>query len=206
LRLSATVLFACRKNLLLLHFDFYFDDMDENTELTTGTRVEHDRYGEGFVCKTSLTSYEIIFERGGKMSFGKSNILRDMKVLEAVEDNTPKLSLDEVTDVLTAILRRYTDLNEDTEIADRWLGGTLVLKPGNDTQPKEVPLDVFFHKIVMVRDKLRVLEQSINSSNLSEQEKVNIQKYITAAYGSLTTFNVLFKEKDDCFVGSKKDN
>jgi hypothetical protein len=177
--------------------------MEENIELGVGTRVEHDRYGEGFVCKSSLNGYEIIFERGGKLSFGKANILKDMKILEEVEDNEPKLSLDEVTDALTNILKRYNGLNEDVEIADRWIGGALVLNPGNSSQPKEIPIEVFFHKIVMLRDKLRVLEQNINShKSLSEQDKVNIQKYITAAYGSLTTFNVLFKDKDDYFVGA----
>ncbi|MDR2425290.1 MAG: hypothetical protein LBD59_11320 [Prevotellaceae bacterium] len=181
--------------------------MNENIELGAGTRVEHDRYGEGFVCKNTLTTYEIIFERGGKMSFGKTNILRDMKILETVEDNEPRLSLDEVTAVITSILERYTDLSRNTHIAEKWQGGTLVLKPGSEAlQSKEIPVDVFFHKIVMVRDKLRVLEQNINSSNLSETEKVNIQKYITAAYGSLTTFNVLFKDKDDYFVGAKVNN
>ena len=179
--------------------------MNENIELGAGTRVEHDRYGEGFICKNTLTAYEIIFERGGKMSFGKTNILRDMKILETVEDNEPRLSLDEVTSVITSILERYTDLNRNTHIAEKWQGGTLTLKPGSEgLQSKEIPVDVFFHKIVMVRDKLRVLEQNINSSNLSETEKVNIQKYITAAYGSLTTFNVLFKDKDDYFVGAGK--
>jgi len=177
----------------------------EDLELGVGTRVEHDRYGEGFVCKNTLTSYEIIFERGGKMSFGKTNILRDMKVLEPIEDNEPKLSLKEVTDVITNILQRYTDLNEDVEIADKWKGGNLVMQPANDTQSKEIPIDVFFHKIVMVRDKLRVLEQNINShKDLADQDKVNLQKYITGIYGSLTTFNVLFKDKDDYFVGASK--
>jgi hypothetical protein len=180
--------------------------MEENIELGVGTRVEHDRYGEGFVCKNSLTAYEIIFERGGKMSFGKANILRDMTILEPVEDTEPKLSLDEVTNVLTNILERYTNLSKDAPIGEKWIGGTLVINPGNGSQPKEIPIDVFFHKIVMVRDKLRVLEQSINShKGLSEQDKVNIQKYITSAYGSLTTFNVLFKDKDDYFVGARGD-
>jgi hypothetical protein len=179
--------------------------MEENIELGVGTRVEHDRYGEGFVCKNSLNGYEIIFERGGKLGFSKVNILKDMKILEKVEDNEPKLSLDEVTEALTNILERYNGLNEDVEIADKWIGGVLVLKPGNSSQPKEIPVDVFFHKIVMLRDKLRVLEQNINShQGLSEQDKVNIQKYITSVYGSLTTFNVLFKDKDDYFVGSSK--
>ncbi|MDR0560342.1 MAG: hypothetical protein LBG92_09220 [Prevotellaceae bacterium] len=179
--------------------------MSENVELGVGTRVEHDRYGEGFVCKNTLTAYEIIFERGGKMSFGKNNILRDMKILEPVEDTEPKLSLDEVTDVLEKILERYTGLSENVQIADKWQGGTIVLNPGNATQPKEIPIDIFFHKIVMVRDKLRVLEQNINSNTtLTEQDKINLQKYITNVYGSLTTFNVLFKDKNDYFVGAGK--
>jgi hypothetical protein len=179
--------------------------MEEDIELGAGTRVEHDRYGEGFVCKSSLNGYEIIFERGGKLSFGKNNILKDMKIIEAVEDNTPKLSLDEVTEVLTNILERYNGLNEDVEIADKWIGGVLVMNPGNSSQPKEIPIDIFFHKIVMLRDKLRVLEQNINShKSLNEEDKVNIQKYITAAYGSLTTFNVLFKNKNDYFTGAGK--
>ncbi|MDR0386122.1 MAG: hypothetical protein LBH60_08600 [Prevotellaceae bacterium] len=180
--------------------------MEEDIELGTGTRVEHDRYGEGFVCKSSLNGYEIIFEKGGKLSFGKANILKDMKILEKVEDNEPKLSLDEVTGVLTGILEHYNGINEDVEIADKWIGGSLVLKPGNASQPKEIPIDVFFHKIVMLRDRLRVLEQNINShKDLSEHDKINIQKYITAVYGSLTTFNLLFKDKDDYFAGAKKE-
>jgi hypothetical protein len=179
--------------------------MEENIELGIGTRVEHDRYGEGFVSKSSLNGYEIIFERGGKLSFGKANILKDMTIIEKVEDNEPKLSLYEVTKALTSILEHYNGVTENVEIADKWIDGTLVLNPGNSSQPKEIPIEVFFHKIVMLRDRLRVLEQSINShKGLNEQDKINIQKYITAIYGSLTTFNVLFKDKDDYFVGAGK--
>ncbi|RJQ45995.1 MAG: hypothetical protein C4538_07725 [Nitrospiraceae bacterium] len=92
-------------------------------------------------------------------------------------------------------------------IADKWNGGELILKPGKaDLQEKSIPIETFFHKIVMVRNQLRVLEQNINASEkLTDSEKVNLQQYITRCYGSLTTFNVLFGDKKDIFVGAKKE-
>ena len=90
-------------------------------------------------------------------------------------------------------------------VGQKWEGGTVVLKPGNDSmQPKEIPLETFFKKIVMVRERLRVLEQRINNHDkLEEADKLELQQYLTRAYGSLTTFNVLFADKGDHFVGAK---
>ena len=93
----------------------------------------------------------------------------------------------------------------EVPLAPRWEGGTVVLKPGDAaTQAKEIPLDALFHKVVMIRDRLRVLEQKINTHDkLSDAEKVEMQQYVTRCYGSLTTFNVLFKDERDRFVGDK---
>lgn len=111
---------------------------------------------------------------------------------------------DEFREVLREVLLDELGVR-DVQIGDRWANGELVLKPGKEgTADKTIPLDVFFRKIVMVRDKLRVLEQKVNGSkSLDTQEKVQLQQYITACYGTLTTFNVLFKDKKDHFVGQK---
>ena len=102
-------------------------------------------------------------------------------------------------------MRQWSDVTEIVPIGDRWIGGVMSLQSANKTlKPKEIPIDDFFHKIVMLRDRLRVLEQNINSNKkLSDEEKVSIQQYITRCYGSLTTFNVLFKNKEQWFVGDK---
>ena len=94
----------------------------------------------------------------------------------------------------------------EVDMGERWNGGELVLVPGREgTQEKRIPLDVFFKKIVMVRDKLRVLEQKINGhKGLRDEEKLQLQQYITGCYGSLTTFNVLFATKEDQFSGQRK--
>jgi hypothetical protein len=173
-------------------------------ELAVGTRVDHPRYGEGIVSKSHLTVYEIFFERGGKIELTKYN--PDLRIL-AEPENKPRtgLTLAEVEEAITFVLNKYQGITQLVKIGDKWKGGSMVMKPANpDLQPKDVPIETFFHKIVMVRDRLRVLEQNINSHpNLTDEEKVEFQQYITRAYGSLTTFNILFAEKDDYFVGQK---
>ena len=102
------------------------------------------------------------------------------------------------------MLKQWSDISEIIPIGDRWKGGKLILEP-KDTKlaSKEIPIDTFFHKIVMVRDRIRVMEQKINASNLDDQDKVDIQQYITRIYGSLTTFNILFKINEHQFSGEK---
>jgi hypothetical protein len=105
---------------------------------------------------------------------------------------------------LAKVLQKWADFTEIIPLGDKWKGGKLILKPGRaDLSNKEMPIDAFFHKIVMTRDRLRVLEQRVNSSKMDDEEKVNIQQYITKIYGSLTSFNVLFKLPEHQFVGEK---
>ena len=115
------------------------------------------------------------------------------------------VSFSEVEHSLISILKRWSDTGNITAIAPKWKGGTLLLRSAaTNLSDKEIPIDTFFHKIVMVRDRIRVMEQKINSSNnLSDQEKVDLQQYVTRIYGSLTTFNVLFNNKSDYFVGER---
>jgi hypothetical protein len=113
------------------------------------------------------------------------------------------MDIGEFRRVLREVLSEELGLGE-AELGARWEGGELVLKPGKPgTAEKRIPLDAFFHKIVMLRDKLRVLEQKINSHpQLSDADKVQLQQYVTGCYGSLTTFNVLFGKREDWFVGA----
>ena len=115
------------------------------------------------------------------------------------------MDADEFKRVLRVVIRQEL-ATSPVDLGGRWQGGEIILKPGKEgTQEKRVPIEAFFHKIVMLRDKLRVLEQKINANpKLEDEEKVQMQQYITQCYGSLTTFNVLFADKDDGFVGQKE--
>lgn len=116
------------------------------------------------------------------------------------------MDADEFRRVLADVIRDELGVSA-VEMAGRWEGGEMILKPGKEgVQEKRVPIGSLFHKIILIRDKLRVLEQKINSNpKLAGDEKVQLQQYVTGCYGSLTTFNVLFADREDNFVGQKGD-
>lgn len=187
--------------------EYYFSIQNQEKQMdlhviTIGARVQHPTYGVGIVVGQSLNSWKIFFKGEGDKEIARS--FEKLEVLEsAAEAPDESLSLDDVKKALKQVLTDANAISYPVQMAERWRGGKLIMKPGNsELQSKEVPIETFFHKIVMMRDRLRVLEQNINSSdNLDDQEKVHIQQYITRAYGSMTTFNVLFADKADYFSG-----
>jgi hypothetical protein len=164
-----------------------------------GELVRHETFGVGRVEETSGFGEQqncfVFFPGTGKTTYVGKNQLALLNASEREMYELMKLAVSE--------LRR--EETPDSALAERWRDGELVLKPKNpDREAKSIPLETFFHKIVMVRDRLRVLEQQINGhKTLAEDEKVHLQQYITRAYGSLTSFNVLFADKKDHFVGQK---
>jgi hypothetical protein len=121
---------------------------------------------------------------------------------EPLPEDLLDMTREELTDLIREALR---DENRHVTLAPKWEGGVAILKPRDPAlQAKEIPLDQLFHKVVMIRDRLRVLEQKINANEkLTDAEKVDLQQYVTKCYGTLTTFNVLFREERDKFVGEK---
>jgi hypothetical protein len=171
--------------------------------LHIGMGVRHPQYGLGTVRTISEVTAEIQFNDGRRtvepvaaglepaepqMAASGLEIPLKQFIEQAVATAVEKLGLEKPDAVVT-------------QLGLRWHGGRLVMHPADAAlQAKEVPLETFFHKIVMVRNNLRVLEQKINAhEKLSDGEKVEMQQYITKSYGSLTTFNVLFQEKEDQF-------
>jgi hypothetical protein len=169
--------------------------------LGIGSRINHAEYGKGVVTNISSKEYWVTFIDGGLETIA---IDSEFEVIEAAENEVDTISLYDVEQSLLSILKKWNGLGEPVAIGDKWKGGNMKLVPGQvGLAHKDVPIDVFFHKIVMLRDRLRVMEQKINASNLEEIEKVELQQYITRIYGSLTTFNILFKSQNDHFVGEK---
>ena len=175
----------------------------EQTTLGIGTMLQHTQFGPGVIVGIRYATYLISFINHGLKEIDKTDNKLDDIIPENVTAEIETHS--DVEKSLLKILRLWGGLTENVPLGDKWHGGSLLIQPADKTlKPKEISIADFFHKVVMLRDRLRVLEQNINSSKtLSDEEKVNIQQYITRCYGSLTTFNVLFKNKEDWFVGDK---
>ncbi|MBA4372790.1 MAG: hypothetical protein C0402_07980 [Thermodesulfovibrio sp.] len=177
----------------------------------TGQVVYHENFGTGRVVNAADERITVNFIKAGVRNFSAPDA--DLELSETPfhdNEDTESIDTDELKSAMKDVLRdvlREEGLIGNIALADKWDSGELVLKPAKaDLQSKSVPIDTFFHKIVMVRNQLRVLEANINASrNLADSEKVDLQQYITRCYGSLTTFNVLFADKKDWFVGSKKE-
>jgi hypothetical protein len=170
--------------------------------LGIGSRVKHPQMGKGVIVQIRSDAYEI-----GFIEYGLKLIKRDyegLEILEAVDTPEDLVSYEDMEKSLIRVLNRFSDIQQTVPMGQKWTGGKMVLYPGDKTlKEKEVPIETFFHKIVMIRDRVRVMEQRINASNLTDEEKVDLEQYITRIYGSLTTFNVLFKNKEDQFAGEK---
>lgn len=175
----------------------------EQTTLGIGTRLQHTQYGPGVIVGIRYATYIISFINHGIKEIDKTDNKLDEIIPENITEEIETHS--EVEKSLLKILRLWGGLSEIVPLGDRWQKGMMILQPADKTlKPKEISIEDFFHKIIMLRDRIRVLEQNINSSKtLSDEEKVNIQQYITRCYGSLTTFNVLFKNKEQWFIGEK---
>jgi hypothetical protein len=168
--------------------------------LGIGSRILHSEFGKGVVTNVTATMYWVTFMDNGLETIAVDS---EFEVIEAVEDEVDTVSFYEIENSLREILKKWSDVSEIVPLADKYKGGTLVLQPKDVSMAnKEIPIHTFFHKIVMLRDRLRVMEQKINSSKtLDDQDKIDLQQYITRCYGSLTTFNVLFKNSSQYFKG-----
>lgn len=176
-----------------------------NRILGIGSRIDHPEHGKGVVTNVTARMYWVTFIDKGLETI---DVDEEFDIIEAAEDEVDSVSFYEVEKSLREILKKWSDASEIVPIADKFRGGTLILKPKDvSLADKEIPIETFFHKIVMLRDRLRVMEQKINSNNqLDDQDKIDLQQYITRCYGSLTTFNILFKNSSQNFKGegSKK--
>jgi hypothetical protein len=177
--------------------------MDQLT-LGIGTRLQHTQFGPGVIVGVKYAVYLISFIHHGIKEVDKNDPHLDEIIPENVTTELETTSAVEKS--LLKILQLWGGLTETVPLGDKWKGGVMLLQSGDKSiKPKEIPIDIFFHKIVMARDRLRVLEQQINGhKGLSDEDKVNLQQYITRVYGSFTTFNVLFKNKEQWFVGDSE--
>jgi hypothetical protein len=171
--------------------------------LGIGSRIEHPKFGKGVIVDMDTEFYSIWF-KDGNSTRGIAREFEGLTVLEKSSVEVVPITLEDIKRAILEVVDKKSDLQEIVPLANRWNEGTLIIKSGDASiQPKEIPIETFFHKIVMLRDRLRVLEQNINSHKvLTDEDKVDLQQYITRIYGSLTTFNILFKNTGDQFKGA----
>jgi hypothetical protein len=171
--------------------------------LHIGMKVRHPQYGVGVVRSLTEHTAEIAFDDAPRTIAPASSDLQPAETTATLNElQVPLSSLIRETAQATVEALGLEKKDVIVEgLANRWQNGTLSMQSSDSSlQPKEVPLETFFHKIVMIRNNLRVLEQKINASDkLTDADKFELQQYITRCYGSLTTFNILFKNKDDQF-------
>ncbi|HTF06184.1 MAG TPA: hypothetical protein VK826_19270 [Bacteroidia bacterium] len=175
------------------------------SDFIVGSIIDHEHYGKGKITEVHSVFWVIDFGKKGVMEVSKRKAeLITLIALPGEENNQYPFTMEELEKTLRRILEEYNG-GGNVELAGKWQGGNLVMEPGDTSlKSKEVSIESFFHKIVMLRDRLRVMEQKLNSHpKLTDEDKVEMQQYITKIYGSLTTFNVLFQDKDDQFVGEK---
>lgn len=179
--------------------------MKDKLELGIGSRIRNEELGVGIVIQTKQTEVLVSFVHYGLDWVSLAEIEKDYQILEAVPTPKDLVSLSQIEETVRELFGDIMSEATDVELGGKWTGGKFILQPANpELKSYEMPIEAFFHKIVMVRDRLRVMEQRINSSNLDDEEKVNLQQYITKIYGSLTSFNVLFGARDGGFKGSGK--
>lgn len=173
----------------------------EQSTAGVGSRVQHTRHGPGVIVQVHYAAYLVSFMEAGLLEVEVSDPGFEVLAAETLPADFETASA--VEQALLRILRTWSEPQQTVLLGERWTGGTLVLQPRDPAlKAKEIPLEQFFHKIVLLRDRLRVLEQQLNAhAGLSDEDKVNLQQYITRIYGSLTSFNVLFQDRADWFVG-----
>jgi len=166
-----------------------------------GSKVIHSAYGKGIVVDVGMNEYTIWIKRRGEVQVAHGD--ERLEATDAIPLDGDRLTLNEVKKAINSIFHHWNLNSEPVSLGEKWEGGMMLLQPANpDLKAKEIPIETFFHKIVMLRDRIRVMEQKINSNKkMSDEEKVDLQQYLTRIYGSLTTFNVLFKLKEDHFKG-----